>query len=797
MRFFIIKSLSFTFLVLLSIVTATPAEGQLTPQGLGVWDIEITQDGKYAYLSFDLTEIIVKVGLEDMKVVAVADLSEYFPIRCQHIVLDSSEGKLFAYLSAWDKLIVIDTQTMRVIHTIPNVQIVDMFQSRYGPNIIAWGTGSIVLFINTITYDITEFVDAGMDFTKILEDKNYENLWFVINEQPSDYIVVKYDHMTKTRINLATIHKNSDGEYIYDFKLLPNEQKAYVGTLGGHYLEGAYGWLYSVDLNTGITNDVLIQGGVSSLEVDIDNHRIYVNPYLPPPPPTEKKIYLLVVDTQSDSVIDSIYLAQRPDTQTNDLQIDPANPHLLYATGGDAFFKVDINNLTCVDSLIFSDHTLTPHWFTRDPQQSDGYILIEQSSTAFKLDIDNAVIDDVIELPIIRDDAFSYDAVIDNNGRLLIAQGEFILEADVKTMHLLDNHPLPSGIPSIWHFILSNDQTKLYSISGTGGLNDTFLAINTENFQLEAHIKLDEGDSINFEFRPYELPDGSKLYAKGGFYNGPVYIKVIDPESWTIQKTITFDNPDLMGTNIGGWHAFAYDSSSHTLFVECRDVVLCINTDTDEIQKLIYLEEVATAIGLEPKSIVHNGAVGLVYNPNEKYLYIGHYDGSFISAYDLDNDRFLPQVFPLGGHLPTHMFTNDDYSKIYTLNGRTGNVTVLDVNTKTISKVIDLNEYLQTKVQDKIIIPAEYILSQNYPNPFNSSTMISYQIPKNINVSIEIYNILGQKVASLVDKRQNAGRYQIQWEGKNQKGEEIASGLYILRFSTSDFVQSKKLLLLR
>jgi YVTN family beta-propeller protein len=128
--------------------------------------------------------------------------------------------------------------------------------------------------------------------------------------------------------------------------------------------------------------------------------------------------------------------------------------------------------------------------------------------------------------------------------------------------------------------------------------------------------------------------------------------------------------------------------------VGASQVVLAIDTETDVIKKVIYLGDVATAIGLEPRELTYINAVGMVYNPQENYLYIAHLDRSFFSIYDLENDRFLAQVIPLKGFFPRFVFANDDYSKIYTLNSRSDNVSVIDVPSKTVERVIDLHDYL-------------------------------------------------------------------------------------------------------
>jgi len=98
---------------------------------------------------------------------------------------------------------------------------------------------------------------------------------------------------------------------------------------------------------------------------------------------------------------------------------------------------------------------------------------------------------------------------------------------------------------------------------------------------------------------------------------------------------------------------------------------------------------------------------------------------------------------------------------------------------------------------DHAQLPKEFDLRQNYPNPFNPGTVIEYALPKSAHVTIEIYNLLGQKVNVLVDKNQKVGRYRVDWDGKDKKGEELASGIYFYRIQAEDFVKCKKMIMLK
>lgn len=94
-------------------------------------------------------------------------------------------------------------------------------------------------------------------------------------------------------------------------------------------------------------------------------------------------------------------------------------------------------------------------------------------------------------------------------------------------------------------------------------------------------------------------------------------------------------------------------------------------------------------------------------------------------------------------------------------------------------------------------IPQTFSLAQNYPNPFNARTVIMYSLPRDSKVEITIYNILGQRVKTLLNEHQQAGYKSIVWDGTNQKGKEVASGIYFYRIQAGDFVQAKKMLLLK
>ena len=94
--------------------------------------------------------------------------------------------------------------------------------------------------------------------------------------------------------------------------------------------------------------------------------------------------------------------------------------------------------------------------------------------------------------------------------------------------------------------------------------------------------------------------------------------------------------------------------------------------------------------------------------------------------------------------------------------------------------------------------PEVYALGNNYPNPFNPNTSIKYALPAAGQVKLEVYNVVGQVVRTLVSQQQSAGRYAVQWNATDNSGQSLSSGIYFYRLQAGDnFLEVKKMLLLK
>ena len=106
---------------------------------------------------------------------------------------------------------------------------------------------------------------------------------------------------------------------------------------------------------------------------------------------------------------------------------------------------------------------------------------------------------------------------------------------------------------------------------------------------------------------------------------------------------------------------------------------------------------------------------------------------------------------------------------------------------------LKIKQVLKTSLgQGNNELPLEYFLSQNFPNPFNPSTKIKFVIPKSSFVNLKVYDVHGNKIATLISEQKTAGEYEIEFDGS-----ELTSGVYFYQLKTGSYIETKKMVLLR
>jgi flagellar hook assembly protein FlgD len=94
-------------------------------------------------------------------------------------------------------------------------------------------------------------------------------------------------------------------------------------------------------------------------------------------------------------------------------------------------------------------------------------------------------------------------------------------------------------------------------------------------------------------------------------------------------------------------------------------------------------------------------------------------------------------------------------------------------------------------------VPTTFALNQNYPNPFNPSTTIEFALPQRETVRLDVFDILGRQVSTLVNAEMSAGTWRVVWNGKDANGSPVATGMYIYRIQAGSFSMVKKMLMIK
>jgi len=223
----------------------------------------------------------------------------------------------------------------------------------------------------------------------------------------------------------------------------------------------------------------------------------------------------------------------------------------------------------------------------------------------------------------------------------------------------------------------------------------------------------------------------------------------------------------------GTWRVTSKEALPDSLFVPGIDASMNLQ-DVYTISEAVYNDTIITAKVTEfsVSSGFSNGS--LRYDPVGRTLSMTWTDGG---------DRLA-------------FFYNDFFNVSIS---STANIFTLTLRDARIGYTLEsVDRDIVTGIEVLFAVPTEFQLSQNYPNPFNPTTTIEYQLPSPTQVTLAVYNALGQLVKELVDKNINEGRYTVTWDGTNNQGKHVSTGVYIYRLQTSQgFIESRKMLLLK
>ncbi|HOP08141.1 MAG TPA: T9SS type A sorting domain-containing protein [candidate division Zixibacteria bacterium] len=343
------------------------------------------------------------------------------------------------------------------------------------------------------------------------------------------------------------------------------------------------------------------------------------------------------------------------------------------------------------------------------------------------------------------------------------------------------------GIASMDH----NGDSLLALFDGPNKLGIISNAVSRDEYYLENSISLRHPDPLSIEFRDH-WNDSSSAVVVTSRRDVSTYA-LID------SSAVMFDAAWSMYQGI--FDATVIDSFL-IVSTEKRTIVAYRILDGEDVQ---YAGQVTLAV---PATDLVKIGGQVVYFDDDKMNYLSCSETGQLSRDTvvqlklpvtrsvIDNDRLLTvgrngfAIYELEGNYP----------ELVTYGGRAGSYIAADSNVVVTSSGSSVHVYYLNK-EDSVSPPPElpdrFYLSQNYPNPFNPITAIDFELQEAAIVKIEVFNLLGQRVAVILHNKMSAGRQTVYWDASAVRGDPLASGVYIYRMQAGDYVQSRKMMLLK
>ena len=275
-------------------------------------------------------------------------------------------------------------------------------------------------------------------------------------------------------------------------------------------------------------------------------------------------------------------------------------------------------------------------------------------------------------------------------------------------------------------------------------------------------LKILKPDNYDLLMRGGKVGGNNYEYAKANMSTG--HVNRADYSNWTDfhAGAYTYEIEHSVGKN----------STFLTVFQICNDTTYNSMSSVTEISTVNFLGALLdeNRIAFFNKSI--NPASSISYNFSSNKVVKHFITGLKKGNYDVIAD----------GNLLANIKVDKDNGVLYFESNGGGNFSITQI-----TDIGVLNNHL----------PEGYKLYQNYPNPFNPSTMIIYQLPKDSDVQLITYDLLGKQIKKLVNKQQNAGEYQIEWDGLDETGKPVASGIYLYQLIAGDFSEVRKMILMK
>ena len=664
----------------------TEAGNYLQGWAPGSLGLAITPDGKTAYVSFSLDDSLLVVDLAKFIISDSIDVSAAgIQLNSGPALLSLDGKKLYVSNYAAGNVMVVDTSNKQVSKVLP-LQPGALAMSPDGSKVYVPRDDGGLYIVSTADDSYQRFYIPGVLFGPIAPSLKNPNLLYTVGTLISNQGTAFQSSFFTFNVANQTVERSMSlpSEVIQypttpcRLVLNPNETVAYFGWNQGLGDKGI-GNLVAFDLNNfQVLTSAPADYGVSDFAVNEPLGKIYViglwsgggSPYTVP---------ILEWDMFTNRFVRNIPLS--PSSDQRAIAVDPTNSDFLYETDGDLNIlrKIQISTGKEVIRLQFNKDTLQPRAIIRGG--NIGYVF-GSSQSIYKLDLGSGQLMGRITVPVQFEKGWGF-----YQDKLYVSSGRDVLAINPSDGSIIQRYPIGWNI-NPHNFTFFGDRMATIDYENMM-IAKQLVVFDARTMALLKTIPLPNephGDKV------VASPDGSKLYiVRGPIFGGTTVITVFNAVTLEVSSTIEIPPGDQRG-GATGFLEGEFDEENRILYLLGFESVYKIDMDTVRLIGTLDLIDIFDAWGR--RGWTPTGLAGISLSPSKDKLFIVGGDPHSLYTYDIATSSWSTKITNLKGYFITDGVASLDRHYLYTANEQSDSVTMVDLTSGDVVKVIDLQSYL-------------------------------------------------------------------------------------------------------